>query len=63
MPSRSKPRKVSIPSNELKASVIRRYGTITAFAVAIGETRATVYSALKLRRDGKVARRIRARAA
>lgn len=44
---------------DLKAEVIRRFGTITAFAKHIGQSRATVYSAIAGRRNGSTAKRIR----
>jgi hypothetical protein len=53
--------KTKIPTaNELKAEAIKRHGTIGAFAKYIGQSPATVYSALKYRRSGRVARLIRA---
>lgn len=45
--------------NELKASVIRRHGTIANFIRITGASKGTVYSALKYRRNGPEAKRIR----
>ena len=47
------------PGNALKASIIRRYGTIDAFAKAKGHKVSTVYAALKFRRGGPVSVAIR----
>jgi len=60
MSPRHKP-KVS-PGNNLKASIIRRFGTIAAFAAHHNEKPATVYAALKFRRSGPISRAIRAAA-
>lgn len=60
MANRHKPKLT--PGNELKASIIRRYGTIAAFAAHHEQKPATVYAALKFRRGGPVSRAIRAAA-
>lgn len=49
--------------NTLKAAIIRTHGTISAFAAAKGFRRATVYAALKGRRNGAISLRIRKEAA
>lgn len=50
-------------ANALKAKIVMRYGTISAFAAEKGLCRATVYAALKFRRNGATSRRIREEAA
>lgn len=54
---RSKDRKFG--PNDLKAAVISRHGTIAAFIRSTGASKGTVYSALKFRRNGPEAQRIR----
>lgn len=58
MRSAHKPKKKT-PPNELKAAVIREHGTIAAYIRSSGRSAGTVYSALKNRRSGPVARAIR----
>lgn len=48
------------PGNALKAAIIRRYGTIGAFAEVKGFKYATVCAALKFRRNGPESVAIRA---
>lgn len=45
--------------HDVKAAIIRKHGTIAAFARATGKSAATVYSAIKNRRNGPVSREIR----
>lgn len=47
------------PSNALKAEIIRRWGTIDAFATAKEFRRSSVYAALKFRRNGPGSQAIR----
>lgn len=49
--------------NALKAEIIRRHGTISAFAASQGMRRSTVYAALKFRRNGVISQKIREAAA
>jgi hypothetical protein len=46
--------------NDVKAGIIRKHGTIAAFIRAEGFNAATVYSAIKNRRNGPTSRAIRA---
>ena len=53
------PHKQKTSHRSLKVAIIRRFGTIAAFAKHHGRSQGTVYSAISFRRNGPIAEAIR----
>ena len=49
-------------AHEVKAALIRKYGTIAAYIRESGHRPGTVYAAIRNRRDGPISRAIKAEA-
>ena len=54
-----RPHKHKTSQRTLKAAIIRRFGTIAAFARHHDRSQGTVYSAISFRRNGPIAEAIR----